>query len=219
MTISKAVSTFVEFKADVSMKNRPSASARLFPSSTLTFLIFSKSLLLPTSIIATVRKGKQSQALIVNNQNPKGEKDKDKVNLVPELSQALSSMKRNQTKPQVQLKILTLELIEPAADTVEGGPAADIVDDESTDSASVVGRGDGTESLLTSGVPNLGLDFLAVDFQALCLKLNANGCLRVGIELVAGVAGEQVGFADGGIADYDDFEEVLFTSLVVGRHV
>lgn len=118
-----------------------------------------------------------------------------------------------------QLKTLTLELIEPATDTVEGGPAADIVDNESTNSASVVSGGDGTEPLLASGVPNLGLDLLAVDFQALSLKLDAYGSLGVGIELVASVAGEQVGFANGGVADYDDFEEVLFASFVVGRHV
>ncbi|KAJ6329362.1 hypothetical protein OIU77_010944, partial [Salix suchowensis] len=54
MTISKAFLTLVESRADVSMKNKPSASARLLPSSTLTSLIFSKSHLFPTSILATV---------------------------------------------------------------------------------------------------------------------------------------------------------------------
>lgn len=54
ITISKALLTFVESRADVSMKNNPSASARLVPSSTVTSLMFSKSHLFPTSIIATV---------------------------------------------------------------------------------------------------------------------------------------------------------------------
>lgn len=53
MTISKAFFTLVESRAEVSMKNNPSSSARLLPSSTLTSLMFSKSHLFPTSILAT----------------------------------------------------------------------------------------------------------------------------------------------------------------------
>jgi hypothetical protein len=54
ITISKAVLTFVESRADVSMKNSPSVSASALPSSTLTALMLSRSHLFPTSILATV---------------------------------------------------------------------------------------------------------------------------------------------------------------------
>nr|GFA33067.1 retrovirus-related Pol polyprotein from transposon TNT 1-94 [Tanacetum cinerariifolium] len=54
VTISKAVLTFVESSADISMKNSPCFSARFFPSSTDTARILSKSHLFPTNIRATV---------------------------------------------------------------------------------------------------------------------------------------------------------------------
>ena len=49
------------------------------------------------------------------------------------------------------------------------------------------------------------------------MELDADGGLGVHVELVAGVAGEEVGLADGGVADYDDLEEVLIASLVLRR--
>jgi len=69
---------------------------------------------------------------------------------------------------------------------------------------------------LAGGVPNLSLDFLGVDLQALSLELDAYGGLGVHIELVAGVAGKEVGFSDRRVSDYDDLEEVLFSSFVIG---
>lgn len=90
----------------------------------------------------------------------------------------------------------TFKLVEPAPHAVEGGSAGDIIDNESADSAAVVGGGNGAESLLAGGVPNLSLDFLGIDLQALGLELDAYGGLGVHIELVASIAGKEVGFAD-----------------------
>ena len=125
---------------------------------------------------------------------------------------------KKKTKVRSSVSV-TFKLVEPAADAIEGGAAGDVVDNEGADSAAVVGGGDGAESLLAGGVPNLSLDFLGVDFQALSLELDAYGGLGVHVELVPGVAGEKVGFAHRRVSDYDDLEEVLFSSLVLrSRH-
>ena len=46
-------------------------------------------------------------------------------------------------------------------------------------------------------------------------EFDANGGFAVEVELVAGEAGEEVGFADAAVADQDDLEEVLRGSQLV----
>lgn len=87
---------------------------------------------------------------------------------------------------------VTLEFVKPATDAIESSPATNIVDNESTDSAPVVSRGDGTEAFLAGGVPNLSFNLLGIDFQALRLELHPDGGFRVGVELVPRVPGKQV---------------------------
>ena len=53
---------------------------------------------------------------------------------------------------------------------------------------------------LAGGVPNLGLDDLAVDLEGAGGELDADGGLGLEAELVAREAGEQVGLADAGVA-------------------
>lgn len=108
----------------------------------------------------------------------------------------------------------TFKLIEPTRDAVEGSAAANVVDDEGAKGAAVVSGGDGAETLLAGGVPNLGLHFFAVDFKGLGLELHANCGLGVQVELVAGVAGQQIGFPHRRVADDHHLEEILL-SLVV----
>lgn len=55
------------------------------------------------------------------------------------------------------------ELLEPAADVVEGGGLADVVDEDGAESASVVGAGDCSVTLLTCRVPDLRLDDLPLN--------------------------------------------------------
>ena len=88
-------------------------------------------------------------------------------------------------------RVRTVELQEPAADAVKGGAAGDVVDEERAEGAAVVGGGDGAEALLASGVPDLGLDLLAIDVHALRLELHPNGGLGVEVELAARVPGQQ----------------------------
>jgi hypothetical protein len=74
--------------------------------------------------------------------------------------------------------------------------------------------------LLAGGVPNLGLDDLAVDLEGAGGELDADGGLGLEAELVAGEAGEEVGLADAGVADEDHLEEVVVVVLrpVPRRH-
>lgn len=111
---------------------------------------------------------------------------------------------------------LTVELVEPAADAVEGGAAGDVVDDEGADGSAVVGGGDGAEALLAGCVPDLGLHLLALDFDDLSLELDADGGLGVEVELVTGEPGEKVRLADGRVPDHHYLEEVLlFPSFLI----
>ena len=48
---------------------------------------------------------------------------------------------------------VSINLLKPLLDVVERVHVGNIVDDADAVSATVVGRGDGTETLLTSGVP------------------------------------------------------------------
>ena len=66
---------------------------------------------------------------------------------------------------------------------------------------------------LASGVPNLGLDNLAVHIQAPGGELDADGGLGFQAELVASEPGEQVGLAHAGVPDQHHLEEVVIVVL------
>jgi hypothetical protein len=48
---------------------------------------------------------------------------------------------------------ISVDLLEPLLDIVEGVHVGDIVNDADAMGATVIGRGDGTETLLTGGIP------------------------------------------------------------------
>lgn len=85
--------------------------------------------------------------------------------------------------------------------TVEASLIRDIVDQQDTHGASVVGRGDGAESFLPRGVPYLELDALAVELDGADLEVDADGGDEGGGEGVFAEAQEAAGFADAGVAD------------------
>lgn len=66
------------------------------------------------------------------------------------------------------------ELLQPPGDIVVGLVLADIVDEKGTDSAAVVGRGDGTVALLTGSIPDLCLDGLRVHLNRASRKLHTD---------------------------------------------
>lgn len=101
------------------------------------------------------------------------------------------------------------EFLQPPCHVLVGLVLADVVDEQRADGAAVVGRGDGAVAFLTRGVPDLGLDGLAVDLDATGCELDADGGFAVEVEFVAGEAREQVGFADPRVAYQHHFEEEL----------
>ena len=102
------------------------------------------------------------------------------------------------------------QLLQPPRHVLVRLVLADVVDEEGADRAAVVGRGDGAVALLAGGVPDLRFDGFGVDLDAAGGELDADGGLAVEVELVAREAGKEVGFSDAGVADQDDFEEVLW---------
>jgi len=70
-------------------------------------------------------------------------------------------------------------------------------------------RADQSVPLLAGGVPNLGLDDLAVDLEAEGGELDADGGLGVEGEAVLGEAGQQVGLPHARVADEHHLEEVV----------
>jgi hypothetical protein len=59
--------------------------------------------------------------------------------------------------------------------TVEAPLIGDIVDEQDAHGAAVVGSGDGAETLLAGGVPDLQLDALAVELDGPYLEVDADG--------------------------------------------
>ena len=88
------------------------------------------------------------------------------------------------------------ELFQPPRDVLVCLVLADVVDEECSNSATVVGRCDGAVSLLTRRIPNLRLDGFGVHLDRPCSKFDTDGRLRVEIELVAGESAQKVGFTD-----------------------
>lgn len=63
--------------------------------------------------------------------------------------------------------------------------------------------------LLASGVPNLGLDDFIINTNAASGEFDTDGGLGFETELVASETGEEIGFADAGVADENNLEEVI----------
>jgi len=93
------------------------------------------------------------------------------------------------------------ELLKPSCDILVGLVLANVIYEEGTDSSTIIGRGDGAIPLLAGGIPDLGLDCLGVDLDGPSGELNADGRLRVQVELVSGESTQQVGFSDAGVSD------------------
>jgi hypothetical protein len=96
------------------------------------------------------------------------------------------------------------QLLEPSCDVFVGLMLADIVDEKSTNGTSIVSGSNGAVSLLSSGIPNLGLDRLGVDLNGSSGELDTDGRLGVQVELVTGESTEKVGLSDSRVSDQDD---------------
>ena len=91
---------------------------------------------------------------------------------------------------------MVAQLPQPPCDVLVGLVLADVVDEQRSHGATVVGRCDGAVALLAGCVPNLCLDRLGVHLDGAGRELDADGRLGVEVELVAGESAQQVGFTD-----------------------
>ena len=73
---------------------------------------------------------------------------------------------------------------------VKGFLVGDVVDEHDAHGATVVGGGDGAESLLAGSVPNLQLDLLSVHFDGADFEVDSYRRYERGVE---GVLGESEG--------------------------
>lgn len=106
------------------------------------------------------------------------------------------------------------QLLQPPRDVLISLLLGDVIDEQRTHRASVVGRGDSTVTFLARGIPNLRLDRLVIDLDATRGKLDADGGLAVQVELVAGESREQVGFSNAGVSyEHHLEEEVVFVVI------
>ena len=70
---------------------------------------------------------------------------------------------------------IPLNLLQPLLDVVVGNLVSNIKDNDDTVGTAVVRRGNGPETLLTSGIPNLQLDGLTVELNGPHLEIHTNG--------------------------------------------
>lgn len=98
------------------------------------------------------------------------------------------------------------QLLQPPSDVLVRLVLADVVDEQRTDGASVVCGGDGAVALLTSSVPNLGLDRLGINLDGARGEFDTDGRLGVKVELVARETAQKVGFTNAGISYEDNCE-------------
>lgn len=88
------------------------------------------------------------------------------------------------------------ELFQPPVNIIVGLMLADVVNKKGTDGTTIVGRGNGAVTLLTSSVPDLRLDRLRIDLNRTGCELHANGRLGVQVEFIAGETTQKVGLSN-----------------------
>ena len=81
-----------------------------------------------------------------------------------------------------------------------------IIDEQDAHGATVISGGNGTETLLTSGIPDLKLDALAIELDSTNLEVNANGGDERGRKRVFAESQQAARFAYTGVADQEEFD-------------
>lgn len=95
------------------------------------------------------------------------------------------------------------QLFQPPCHILISLMLANIVHQQRTHSAAVIGRSDGTVALLASGIPYLCLNGFGVDLDGAGCKFYAYCALGVEVEFIASETGEEVGLSDARVSDED----------------
>lgn len=121
----------------------------------------------------------------------------------------------NQHDDDVRVSMVS-QLLQPPCDVLVCVLLANIVHEERADCASVVGRRDGPVTLLPRSIPDLSLDGLRIDLNRSRGEFDANGGLRVEVELIAGETAQEVGLSDTRVSDKDNWRGVLMKEFNAG---
>jgi len=114
------------------------------------------------------------------------------------------------------LRSIAVDFLQPLLHVGECVVVSDIIDNNNAVCSTVVRRGDGTETFLSCGIPNLKLDSLAFELNSTNLEVNAN-CRYVAFCIgIVCETEEKAGLSDAGVTDEKEFEEVV---VLAGVHV
>mmetsp|Transcript_21254 Transcript_21254/g.46125 ORF Transcript_21254/g.46125 Transcript_21254/m.46125 type:complete len:116 (+) Transcript_21254:571-918(+) len=106
--------------------------------------------------------------------------------------------------------------MEPLFDIVEGLIIGHVIDNNDTVGSSVVGRGDGAETFLSSGIPDLKLDCLTVQLNCTDFKINTNGRdVRLRVSIISKPK-EKTRFTNTRVSDKKKFEEIIVFWIHIG---
>lgn len=95
------------------------------------------------------------------------------------------------------------QLLQPPRNILVGLVLANIVNQQSSHCSSIVGRCDGSVSLLSRGIPDLCLDRLCIYLDGSSCELYTDGGLGIEIKLIAGEPTQEVGFTNTRVSDQD----------------
>eukprot|EP00531_Pseudo-nitzschia_arenysensis_P013583 CAMPEP_0116145440 /NCGR_PEP_ID=MMETSP0329-20121206/16591_1 /TAXON_ID=697910 /ORGANISM="Pseudo-nitzschia arenysensis, Strain B593" /LENGTH=178 /DNA_ID=CAMNT_0003641039 /DNA_START=390 /DNA_END=925 /DNA_ORIENTATION=- len=109
---------------------------------------------------------------------------------------------------------VSVNLVQPLLYIVEGFLVSDIVDDDNSVGAAVIGRCNGAESFLSSGIPDLELDCLSVQFNRSDFEINTNGGnVGFGVSVVR-ESKEQTRFTDTGVSNEKELEQIIAEKVI-----
>lgn len=114
---------------------------------------------------------------------------------------------------------MVAQFLQPSGDVLVRLVLADIVDKQCADGTAIVGGSNGSITFLTSSIPDLRFDRLGVDLDRSSCEFNTDRRLRIKVEFVPGKATKQVGLANTGVPDQNDWEESAITVMRRGQHV
>lgn len=107
------------------------------------------------------------------------------------------------------LVAVSINLREPALDSCETLFIGHVIHNNDTVCPSVVAAGDGTESLLTSCIPNLQLDYFPVDLNSSDFEVDAYGTnVGFGVSIISETQ-EKARLAHARVSDEKELEEVV----------
>mmetsp|Transcript_11611 Transcript_11611/g.46911 ORF Transcript_11611/g.46911 Transcript_11611/m.46911 type:complete len:207 (-) Transcript_11611:180-800(-) len=121
-----------------------------------------------------------------------------------------------------RLSRVLLDVPDPVPDVAERLVVGDVVHQQDAHSSTVVGSGDSPESLLSSCVPNLQLDTLAIKLNCANLEIDANRSDEALRERVVGESKQETALSHTAVSNEEELDQVvvggLSTSTRRGRH-